>query len=177
MAYIVTDRTGRYLLGASYPGSKLAINPIDVNGRVDGKTTQVIPTQPKAHCIVVDPSNKYCYATSLGGDIIMQWKFDPATGTLSPNIPDSIATKPGNGPGHLAFPPKRRFLYLLTERPARIPSYTIDPATGTLTDIEIADTLPADFKEQPAAADLHVTPDGQCVDDLDVRERARCGID
>jgi hypothetical protein len=54
MAYIVTDRAGRYLLSASYPGSKLAINPIDVNGRVDGKTTQVIPTQPKAHCIVVD---------------------------------------------------------------------------------------------------------------------------
>jgi len=161
MAYIVTDRTGRYLLSASYPGSKLAINPIDANGRVDGKTTQVIPTQPKAHCIVVDPSNKYCYATSLGGDIIMQWKFDPATGTLSPNTPDSIATKAGNGPRHLAFHPNRRFLYLLTETTARIAGYTIDPATGTLTDIEIVDTLPADFKEQPAAADLHVSPDGR----------------
>ena len=29
MAYIVTDRTGRHLLGASYPGAKLTINPID----------------------------------------------------------------------------------------------------------------------------------------------------
>ena len=161
MAYIVTDRTGRYLLSASYPGSKLAINPIAANGQVDGKTTQVIPTQPKAHCIVIDPTNKYCYATSLGGDIIMQWKFDPATGTLSPNTPDSIATKAGNGPRHLAFHPNRRFLYLLTETTARIAVYTIDPATGTLKDIEIVDTLPADFKEQPAAADLHVTPDGR----------------
>jgi len=161
MAYIVTDRTGRYLLSASYPGSKLALNPIAANGQVENKTTQMIPTQPKAHCIVVDPSNKYCYATSLGGDIIMQWKFDPATGTLSPNIPDSIATKPGNGPRHLASHPNRRFLYLLTETTARIASYTIDPATGTLTDIEIVDTLPADFKEQPAAADLHVSPDGR----------------
>jgi 6-phosphogluconolactonase len=161
MAYIVTDRTGRYLLSASYPGSKLAINPIAANGQVDGKTTQVIPTQPKAHCIVVDPSNKYCYATSLGGDIIMQWKFDPATGTLSPNTPDSIATKAGNGPRHLAFHPKRRLLYLITETTARIAGYTIDPATGTLKDIEIVDTLPADFKEQPAAADLHVSPDGR----------------
>ena len=161
MAYIVTDRTGRYLLSASYPGSKLALNPIAANGQVEDKTTQVIPTPPKAHCIVVDPSNKYCYATSLGGDIIMQWKFDPATGTLSPNTPDAIATKAGNGPRHLAFHPNRRFLYLLTETTARIASYTIDPATGTLTDIEIVDTLPADFKEQPAAADLHVSPDGR----------------
>src|SRR6266436_6701020 len=28
MAYIVTDRTGRYLLSASYPGNKLTINPV-----------------------------------------------------------------------------------------------------------------------------------------------------
>src|SRR5260370_1338425 len=161
MAYIVTDRTGRYLLSASYPGSKLALNPIAANGQVEDKTTQVIPTPPKAHCIVVDPSNKYCYATSLGGDIIMQWKFDPAPGTLQPNTPDALATKPGNGPRHLAFHPNRHFLYLLTETTARIAGYTIDPATGTLKDIEIVDTLPADFKEQPAAADLHVSPDGR----------------
>ena len=29
MAYIMTDRSGRFLLSASYPGAKLAINPID----------------------------------------------------------------------------------------------------------------------------------------------------
>src|SRR5262244_718181 len=29
MAYIVTDRTGRFLLGASYPGHKLTVKPIE----------------------------------------------------------------------------------------------------------------------------------------------------
>ena len=32
MAYIMTDRSGRFLLSASYPGAKLAINPIDQLG-------------------------------------------------------------------------------------------------------------------------------------------------
>ena len=32
MAYIMTDRSGRFLLSASYPGAKLAINPIDALG-------------------------------------------------------------------------------------------------------------------------------------------------
>src|SRR5262244_2499679 len=32
MAYMVTDRTGRFLLSASYPGNKLTINPIGDNG-------------------------------------------------------------------------------------------------------------------------------------------------
>ncbi len=118
MAYIVTDRSGRFLLSASYPGSKLAINPIDAQGKVQGETTQIIPTKPKAHCILVDPTNKYCYATSLGGDIVMQWKFDAATGRLSPNSPDSIALPAGNGPGIWRFTrPGNSFIW--SPRPPR----------------------------------------------------------
>ncbi len=160
MAYIITDRSGRFLLCASYPGSLLAINPIDAQGRVQGRTIQVIPTKPKAHCIVVDATNRYSYATSLGGDIVMEWKFDAATGR---NSPAAVALKPGNGPRHLAFHPNHRFLYLITETTARIAAFAIDPGTGTLEEIEIVDTLPADFHEQPAAADLHVTPDGRFI--------------
>jgi 6-phosphogluconolactonase len=161
MAYIVTDRTGRYLLSASYPGNKLTINPIDNKGIVAEKTTQIIPDRPKAHCILVDQSNKYCYATSLGSDIIMEWKFDPATGTLSPNGPGEVHMKTGVGPRHMALHHNGRFLYLITETTDTIGAYAIDPASGTLTELQFVDALPAGFKEQPAAADLHVTPDGR----------------
>jgi 6-phosphogluconolactonase len=160
MAYIVTDRTGRHLLGASYPGNKLTVNPIDEAGHVVEKTTQIIPNKPKAHCILVDQANKYCYATSLGADIVMEWKFDPAAGTLAPNGPGEVQTKPGAGPRHMAFHPNGRFLYLITETTDTIGAYAIDPS-GTLTELQFVDALPADFKEQPAAADLHVTPDGR----------------
>ncbi len=161
MAYIVTDCTGRYLLSASYPRNKLTINPIDDKGQILEKTTQIIASKPNAHCILVDPTNKYCYATSLGDDIIMEWKFDPATGTLSPNGPGEIHTKPGAGPRHMALHPNRRFLYLITETTDTIGAYSMDPESGTLKELQFVDALPADFKEQPAAADLHVTPDGR----------------
>src|SRR5207249_6431134 len=82
MAYIVTDRTGRYLLSASYPGNKLTINPIGDNGLVVEKTTQIIPDRPKAHCILVDAANRNVYATSPGADLVMTFKFDPAPGPL-----------------------------------------------------------------------------------------------
>ena len=161
MAYIVTDRTGRYLLSASYPGNKLTINPIEANGHVVEKTTQIVPDRPKSHCILVDATNRYCYATSLGSDIVMEWRFDPATGTLSPNGPGEVHTKPGAGPRHMALHPSGRFLYLITETTDTIGAYGIDPASGTLTELQFVDARPADFKEQPAAADLHVTPDGR----------------
>jgi len=149
------------LLSASYPGNKLTINPIDEKGHVVEKTTQIIADKPKAHCILVDATNKYCYATALGSDIIMEWKFDPASGTLSPNGPGEIHTKPGAGPRHMALHPNRRFLYLITETTDTIGAYAIDPASGTLAERQFVDALPAGFKEQPAAADLHVTPDGR----------------
>jgi 6-phosphogluconolactonase len=178
MAYIVTDRTGRFLLSASYPGNKLTINPIEANGHVVEKTTQIVPDRPKSHCILVDAANKYVYATSLGADMIMQWKFDPASGTLSPNTgwrstsgadrsyvisptPAEIHTKAGAGPRRMALHPTGRFLYLITETTDTIGTYAINPATGVLTELQFVDALPADFKDQPAAADLHVTPDGR----------------
>ena len=163
MAYIITDRSGRYLLSASYPGAKLAINPIDAQGRVGERPTQVLATEPKAHCVVVDRSNRWAYCTNLGGDIIMQLRFDPATGTVSPNAPATIATRPGAGPRHLAFHPTGRFLYLLNETDATLGAYAIDPASGALTELQTVPTLPPEFTGKPSAADLHVTPNGRFI--------------
>ena len=163
MAYIVTDRSGRFLLSASYPGAKLAINPIDATGRVGERPTQVLSTQPKAHCVVVDASNRYAYCTNLGGDIVMQLRFDAQAGTVSPNQPAAISTKPNAGPRHLAFHPNGRFLYLLNETDATLGIYAVDPATGTLAELHTVPTLPPDFSGKPSAADLHVTPNGRFI--------------
>ncbi len=161
MAYIVTDRSGRFLLSASYPGAKLAINPIDAQGRVGGQPTQLLATEPKAHCVVVDASNRYVYCTNLGGDIIMQMRFDAASGTVSPSTPAAIATKANAGPRHLAFHPDGHFLYLLNETDATVGAYAVDPATGTLAELQTLASLPPDFTGKPSAADLHATPDGR----------------
>jgi 6-phosphogluconolactonase len=163
MAYITTDRSGRFLFSASYPGAKLAINPIDREGRVDGRATQVLATRPKAHCVVIDPSNRYVYCTNLGADIIMQLRFDAASGTVSPNEPASVSTKPNAGPRHLAFHPNGRFLYLLNETDATLGAYAIDRDNGTLAELQTVPTLPPDFNGKPSAADLHVTPDGRFI--------------
>src|SRR3989454_5099025 len=51
--YIFHDRTGRYLLGASYPGHLVSVNPIGTDGRV-GEIMQTIPTARNAHAIRTD---------------------------------------------------------------------------------------------------------------------------
>lgn len=159
MAYINTDRTGKFLLAASYVGAKLAIYPINAQSIVEAKATQVLDTKPKAHCVVIDAGNKNVYVPVLGGDIVMELTFDPATGTVSPNGPGAVATKAGAGPRHLTFHPTGRFAYLITETTATIGTYGVDPASGLLKELQFVDTN--EYKEQPAASDIHVTPDGK----------------
>jgi 6-phosphogluconolactonase len=43
-AYINVDKTGKYLLGASYVGAKVAVYPIDARYIVEDKATQIVDT-------------------------------------------------------------------------------------------------------------------------------------
>jgi 6-phosphogluconolactonase len=160
MAYINTDRTGRHLLCASYVGAKLAIYPINDDHAVEAKATQILDTKPKAHCVVIDSGNKHVYLPVLGGDVVMEFNFDPASGTVSPDGPGQIATKPNAGPRHFTIHPNKRWGYLITETTATIGAYAIAP-DGTLGEIAFVDTGDWNGKDSAAASDIHVTPDGK----------------
>jgi 6-phosphogluconolactonase len=95
--------------------------------------------------------------------VILQYRFDVATGKLTPNVPPSVATKAGAGPRHFVFSPDQRFVYSTNELDATVNTYAYDRQNGTLT-LQASDSaLPEGFKssEQLAAADLHLTPDGR----------------
>ena len=162
MAYIATDRTGRYLLAASYPHNKVTVNPIAPDGTVQ-KPSQIIPTEPNAHAIQPDASNRFVLATSLGGNVVRQFRFDPATGTLTPNDPPAAAVKgtANPGPRHFAFHPTNGRVYLLNELEASLIVFAYDPKTGTLKEEQTISALPAKAPEKIWAADIHLTPDGK----------------
>ena len=163
MAYINTDRTGKYLLAASYVGAKLAIYPINGQSIVEPKATQILDTKPKAHCVVIDGSNRHVYVPVLGGDEVLELNFDAANGTVSPNGPGQIATKQGAGPRHFTIHPNGRLAYLITETTATVGAYAVDKDKGTLTELQFVDTGDWNQKDSAAASDIHVTPDGKFV--------------
>ena len=119
-------------------------------------------TQPNAHCIVTDPSNRYVLHTSLGGDVVYQEKFDAKTGKLAPNDPPTINVKAKAGPRHLTFSPNKKFVYLINELDAAIYVFPWDAKTGTLKkEVQVITALPKGFSGKPWAADIHLTPDGK----------------
>jgi 6-phosphogluconolactonase len=152
MAYIATDRSGRFLLAASYPNNKVTVNPIAPDGTVQ-PPKQIVPTEPNAHAIQPDASNRFVLATSLGGNLVKQFRFDAATGTLSPNDPPAAPVKAGAGPRHFAFHPTNGRVYLLNELEASVYVFAYDPKTGTLKELQVVGALPEKKPEKIWAAD------------------------
>ena len=163
LAYLNVDKSGKHLLGASYVGAKVVSYPIDAHYVVEEKAIQIIDTQPKAHCVFIDAADKYVYVPVLGADHIMQFKFDAATGTLTPNDPPVINTRAGAGPRHFTIHPNGKWGYLITETTATIGAYAIDKGKGTLTEVAFVDTGDYNGKDSAFASDIHVTPDGNFI--------------
>ena len=160
MANIDTDATGRWLFAASYGGHKITVNGIGKDGAV-GLIHQLIQTEPNAHAIHADASNRFVLATSLGGDNVSSWRFDAEKGLLSANDPALTTSTPKSGPRHFVWNKAQRRVYLLNELDASLQVYAWDAARGTLKLEQSTTALPPGFTGKPWAADLHLTPDGR----------------
>ncbi|WP_225731520.1 MULTISPECIES: beta-propeller fold lactonase family protein [unclassified Nocardia] len=153
MAYLATDRSGRYLLGASYTGDRIAVCPID--GAAVGAAVAVTATPPHAHSIVADPSNHHLLVGALGGDVILRYRF--AEGRIH-DEPTATPTKSGAGPRHIVFHPNGRAVFVSNELDGTVNGYSFD--AGVLTETASASVLPPGHASA-WTSDLHITPDGR----------------
>lgn len=158
MPYVSTDATGRFLLTASYGGHKIAVNPIGADGLITAAASQVIETGKNAHEIIADKSNKFVFATNLGSDQIVQFKFDAKSGALAPNDPPAFKTRPGHGPRHFRFSPDNRFVYVLHELSGHVAQLAFDPVKGTLREVDSVSSVPADSGLVPGVALAPLSP-------------------
>ncbi len=105
-AYMTTDRTGRYLLLASYrtPGAVASL-PIKADGCATGPPVSVLDDlRFTSHFIATDPSNRFAFvpcvaaADHTNGNAIHQLSFSDATGQLQQNGPPIIPPPTGATP-------------------------------------------------------------------------------
>ena len=176
LPYITYDRSGRWLLGASYSAHLVSVNPMGADGRA-GEPQQVMPTARHAHAIITDRSNRFVFVPHLGTDQVFQFRFDAKSGRLEPNSPPHVQVKAGSGPRHLVTSPDNRYIYLLNELTAAVTTFELG-SNGTLQEIHSVSALSAGSKLRPGmprpqegrdvsndvwASDIHVTPDGRFV--------------
>jgi 6-phosphogluconolactonase len=158
--YLATDQTGAFMLSASYAGAAFAVNAVDPAGRIESPSIQRSATPPFAHGIRTDPSNRFLFVTSLGGDAILQYEFEARTGRATPNDVPLVRTPDGCGPRHLAFHPSEPVLYVNGELDGTVRSFALDRITGRLEPLATASMMP-DGDAAPWAAELAVRSDGR----------------
>ena len=179
--YVALDRTGRFLLGASYGAHQVGVNPVGADGKV-GEPIQVTPTARNAHAIRTDNTNRFVFVPHLGTDQVFQFVFDEKSGRLTANTPPVLQLKQGTGPRHFIVSPDNRFVYLLNELTGTVTTLSLDANTGVLKELDSVPALPADSKLGPGmprgavgapgtvprntdndiwASDLRLTPNGR----------------
>jgi 6-phosphogluconolactonase len=169
--YVDVDHTGSFVLVANYVGGNVAVLPVRSDGSL-GEATDVKQDRgssvnverqegPHAHCIVLDPSNRFAYACDLGTDKILIFRYDRRRGKLIPNEVPWVKVKLGAGPRHLTFRPDGKYAYVINELHATITAFAHDRVVGHLKELQTIATLPADFTDANTSADIHVSPDGK----------------
>lgn len=163
-AYVYADKTGHWLLAASYSEGVVGVSAIK-NGVVDGLPVITLETGKKAHSIQTDPANQFAFVPHVGElNKVEQMRFDAATGKLSSNTPPHMAGGPGQGPRHMQFHPNGRWAYFVNEQGKSVTLCDYDSASGTLKIRQTVPTVPADWDlTMGSCADIHVSADGKFV--------------
>lgn len=160
--YLSTDRTGRYLLAAYYRGGKTTVHPLAANGEMGQSAVCTVETLPYAHCIQTDPTNRFAFLPHVAeSNTIFQFRFDAATGQLTPNTPSQVTPPPGVGPRHYVYHPTQNMVYFSNEQGGSVTAYQLDAHQGTLSPRQTLSTLPADFTGNNTCAKIKIDPAGR----------------
>ena len=170
--YVSLDRAGRHALVANYVGGNVAVFPVGAAGV--GAATAFVQHEgrgpnaarqaaPHAHCILLDPGNRFALVADLGIDRVRVYAFDAATGTLAPGPVPEVALRPGAGPRHVAFAPDGRTVYLVNELDSTLVAFDYEAERGALRERQLLSTRPAGASGENFPADLHVHASGRFV--------------
>src|SRR5687767_8938959 len=168
--HLTIDRRKKTLLVANYTGGSVAVLPVRSDGTLapsidleqhEGSSIKEQQKGPHAHCIILDRFERYALAADLGIDKVMIYRFDSATGKLTPAKQPWAELQAGAGPRHLTLHPNGKYAYVINELDSTLTVLKYNEMNGTLSQLETVSTLPGDFSGASYCADVHVSPSGK----------------
>jgi 6-phosphogluconolactonase len=169
--YVSFDQSGKYLLVANYTGGSVSTFPVAANGHIGPAAAFVQHTGsgpnkerqegPHAHYSATSADNRFVFVVDLGLDEVVVYRFDPATGSLTPNDPPFAKLAPGAGPRHLAFHPNGKFAYVLNEVIPTVTALAYDSKSGSFSTLQTLSTIPKVFTAHNDTAEIVVHPSGK----------------
>lgn len=162
-SYVHVDKTGQWLLSASFSDGVAALNRIK-GGIIDGPPTVIVKTGSYAHSIQTDAANRFAFVPHvLDVNKVEQLQFDATAGTLTPNTPPYLAGGDNEGPRHFYFHPNGRWVYFINENGKSVTLCDYHAQKGTLKARQTVTTVPPEWKTKGACADIHGSADGRFI--------------
>lgn len=161
-SYLSLDRANRFLLGANYFGGFVDVYALDKAGSPTKLVTALNEERRNAHCVLPSPDNRFVYIPYVKEtNAIFQYRFDPATGKLTPLDRKNAKPPAGTGPRHMAYHPKKPIVYFSNEQHLGVSAYDIT-RSGALKLRQVCDAVGKDQpKEGVSSSDILITPDGR----------------
>ncbi|MGR3661830.1 MAG: lactonase family protein [Paracoccaceae bacterium] len=159
MVHISTNMSGRFLFSASYGGGIFAVSAIGPDG-IAGEVIQICDAEPKAHCTIPIPDDRFVLIPSIDAEAVLRYHFDNATGHITRSEKPAITLPEGSGPRHLTLHPNGKFAYLVNEINGKVTALKRGE-NATFTARQTVDITAPHFTGTPSAADIHLTPDGK----------------
>lgn len=172
--HLTVDPSGRFILVANYSSGSVAVMPVRQDGSL-GEPVQVVALQGQAgphrieqtsshpHQILFNPGGRFVMVPDKGLDRIFVFRFDAATGRLTPTEQGSVAALPGSGPRHIAFHPTLPILWAINEINNTVVTYYLEAEHGGLRPVQILPTLPSDCVHENTGSEICVSSGGRFV--------------
>ncbi|GAC1410361.1 MAG: lactonase family protein [Gemmatimonadaceae bacterium] len=171
--FVSVDRSGRVVLVANYVGGTVALLPIQSDGALAPTTSVVKHTgsgpnadrqsEPHAHCIVADPSNRFALAADLGADRVFVYRLDLDRKSLRHMESGDAIMRAGAGPRHIAFHPTLPVVFVSNELDSTVATLRFDAERGMLSPLDTRSTVPPGWTGTNYPADIHVAPSGRTL--------------
>lgn len=157
---------GDYILTANYHKGEVSVfkktNSGSIQGEIsvakhEGEGPHERQEKPHVHYAAYTPDGKYIIAADLGTDELISYEL------VNNHLKrvQTLKIKPGSGPRHLAFHPKGKIAYLLTELSSEVIVLSYDADEGSFTEKQRIKAVPEDFTGVNDASAIHLSPDGK----------------
>jgi 6-phosphogluconolactonase len=169
--HLSLDLPSNTLLVANYGTGQVAALPVLADATLGSPASVQAdqgsgpsPRQKSAHAhgVTLDPSRRFALVTDLGADRIFIYRYDRKAHRLGASTAEALP--PGAGPRHLAFHPRGRLLFVLSELRPELRSYRWDARRGRLALVQTI-SVSADPAKAGVArgAEVAVSRDGRFV--------------
>ena len=166
--YLSVDKTGKYVLTASYGSGSISVLRIEEDGSLGAQSAFVqhighSGNQTMAHPSASDvsPDNRFASVPDLGLDKVLIYHFDAATGALSPLEPGFAARPAESGPRHFVFDSAGKYAYLMNELTDIVTVFAWDSAQGILTSLQDISTELPGYGGVNHTAEIAISPNGR----------------